>query len=229
MVGRTNAGKSGGIGDTYAAIIVGFPAGSKLTASTDERRIEVSDTSGECLLLVPEPGSWEITASDGTETASTIVDIEEDCQIENVYLSYALNLYAYGSTCDAATGGWGIRTGYDGDVTFGEDSINMEHDPDADDTSECVVYTKARIDFSGYSKLYFDITAVSSPRGSEMFYGVMRSTSGYTTLSNWTQYKQKERPSSGVYSVDVSGLSRNYVVLYADGCSININRIWMEK
>ena len=101
-------GGSGGGSDTYAFIIVDYPAGSTCTASDGTTTLTAPDTSGSWVCKVPNAGTWTITATDGTDTASTAVSITTEGQREIVTLEYRVYLFKAGDQCTDLTGGWNI-------------------------------------------------------------------------------------------------------------------------
>lgn len=85
-------GGSGGGSDTYAFIIVTYPAGSTCTASNGTKTLTAPDTSGSVVFDIPTPSStpesWTVTATDGVNTATETVSITYDGQSESVNLAY---------------------------------------------------------------------------------------------------------------------------------------------
>lgn len=90
-------GGSGGGSDTYAFIIVTYPAGSTCTASNGTKTLTAPDTSGNWVCKVPNAGTWTVSCTDGTDTASTAVTITTEGQREEVALSYTLYLIQSGN------------------------------------------------------------------------------------------------------------------------------------
>lgn len=95
----------GGADDTFAFIIATYPAGSTCTATDGATTLTAPDTSGSWVCKVPNAGTWTVTVTDGTDTASTAVTITTEGQSESVALSYALYLFksdgAYSGTWEA--------------------------------------------------------------------------------------------------------------------------------
>ena len=85
-------GGSGSGSDTYAFIIVAYPAGSTCTASDGTTTLAAPDTSGSWVCKLPNAGTWTVTSTNGTDTASATVTITTEGQSESVALSYALYL-----------------------------------------------------------------------------------------------------------------------------------------
>lgn len=85
-------GGGGGGSDTYAFIIVTYPAGSTCTASNGTTTLTAPDTSGSVVFDIPTPSStpesWTVTSTNGVNTATETVSITYDGQSESVNLAY---------------------------------------------------------------------------------------------------------------------------------------------
>lgn len=103
MIGRTNTG--GGGGGVYALIVAEYPEGSLCTASNGSKTLRAKGTSGSYVFKIPSAGTWTVSCTDGSQTASTAVTITTEGQSESVALSYALYLFksdgAYSGTWEA--------------------------------------------------------------------------------------------------------------------------------
>ena len=85
--------------DAFAAIGVTYPEGSTCTCSNGTKTLTAKDTSGQALFLVPEDGTWTVTATDpadATKTKSESVSITKEGQWESVTLSYQFYLFKEG-------------------------------------------------------------------------------------------------------------------------------------
>lgn len=89
-------GGSGGGSGTYAFIIVTYPAGSICTASDGTTTLTAPDTSGSWVCNVPNAGTWTVSCTDGTDTASANVSITTEGQREEVALSYTVYIVQAG-------------------------------------------------------------------------------------------------------------------------------------
>lgn len=84
---------SGGVGGKLFAIIgVTYPSGSTCTCTNGAKTLTAKDTSGTALFVIPEAGTWTVTAVSGDKTASKAVSITAEGQVENVELTYSLLL-----------------------------------------------------------------------------------------------------------------------------------------
>ena len=61
-----------------ATINVTYPAGSTCSATDGTTTLTAPDTSGSWACVVPNTGTWTVTCTDGTSTATTSVSITED-------------------------------------------------------------------------------------------------------------------------------------------------------
>lgn len=91
MIGRTNAG--GALANAFAVIGAAYPAGSVCTCTNGTKTIKAKDTSGSYLFLIPEAGTWTVTATDGTDTAEEVVEVTTKYQSASIVLAYRLTLY----------------------------------------------------------------------------------------------------------------------------------------
>lgn len=89
-------GGSGGGSDTYAFIVVAYPAGSTCTASDGTTTLTAPDTSGSWVCKVPNAGTWTVTSTNGTDSASTTVNITAEGQRESVTLTYGYWIFDNG-------------------------------------------------------------------------------------------------------------------------------------
>lgn len=151
-----------------ATINITYPAGSTCTCSDGTTTLSAPDTSGTWACIVPNAGSWTVTATDGNDSTNKSVSITADGQTENVVLSYTLVLYEKnGETVD-----WSYKA-YDYSVP----SVNMTLDTLKSQYGEGnarrpTLYTTVKHDISSYDTLYgsFDMTG----RGS-LYLGILSS------------------------------------------------------
>lgn len=112
MIGRTNTGGGGGGG--YAFIVAAYPEGSICTASNGSRTLRAKGTSGSYVFRIPSAGTWTVSCTDGSQTASTAVTITTEGQSESVALSYAIYLFNSSGTYSGTWEGkpWWASAGY---------------------------------------------------------------------------------------------------------------------
>lgn len=88
--------RGGGGGKLYAAIYVTYPSGSVCTCTKGTKTWTAKGTSGSYIFYVPENGTYTVSCTDGTKTASKTVSITAQYQVENVTLSYRIDLIVNG-------------------------------------------------------------------------------------------------------------------------------------
>ena len=157
MVGGSGGGK---LKDTDAVLVVTVPTGSTVTATksgttlTPTMWVKAADNTLDCAIFsVPtsqfdSTTPWTITATDGTNTASTTVLITANKEYD-VTLSFMLFIYNLGDQCSSKTGGWGGN----GTFTLATSYIDV---PLASGGAYANVYTNVKIDLTDYKTLYFE-------------------------------------------------------------------------
>lgn len=94
MVGRTNVG--GGGGKEFAFIAVTYPENAVCTCSDGTKTLKAKDTSGFYVFVVPNAATWSITITDGTDTKTKSVVIEDYGQFEELFIIFDLVLFDNG-------------------------------------------------------------------------------------------------------------------------------------
>lgn len=87
---------SGGGGKPYAVISATYPAGSTCVCSNGSKTLKAKDTSGTALFVIPEAGTWTVTATSGSKSTSKAVSITAEGQVETVTLMFELLLFNNG-------------------------------------------------------------------------------------------------------------------------------------
>ena len=78
----------GGGGKLFAIIAVTYPSGSVCTCTNGTKTLKAKDTSGTALFNIPSAGTWIVSCTDGSETASDTVSITTAGQVKSIELSY---------------------------------------------------------------------------------------------------------------------------------------------
>lgn len=103
MIGMTNAGGSG----TGCTLTITAPAGAAITVANKAGKVK-SKTVGANGLVVFRgltEGTWTITITNGTDTATKTVEIKADYQAEITFFSATINItYPAGLACTATNG-----------------------------------------------------------------------------------------------------------------------------
>ncbi len=136
-----------------ATIAVTWPAGSTCKCTNGSTELTAPDTSGNYTFTVTNTGTWTVSCTDGTQTASTTVSITADGQSATAKLAYDLVLYDSGDQYTDITGGWtGVgytSSGAEGPGTLGDAAMIFN----GDGTHQPTLGTLNSIDFTGYNTL----------------------------------------------------------------------------
>ena len=74
--------------DNYAVWRVNYPAGSTCICTNGTDELQAPDTSGGVFFYIPSAGSWTVSCTDGTKTASSTVTFNTSTRIKATTLSY---------------------------------------------------------------------------------------------------------------------------------------------
>lgn len=212
-----------------ATINITYPAGSTCTCSDGTTTLSAPDTSGTWTCIVPNAGTWTVTATSGTETDSKAVAITTDGQSISVELSYATYLYNLGDTCDALTGGWQAIGKYNAPIDNGgykgsPSVVNGTASLDISLEGSCgLVVTKNKIDLTGYQTLTFrgDVTTLG-----ECSLAIWSSTTGDYMPSSVASAAISTTGVSVECSLDLSAITGSYYI----GLALkNTNAIAMKQ
>lgn len=88
-----------------ATISISYPAGSICTCTNGSTTLTAPNTSGTWECIIPSAGTWTVSCTDGTDTASQAVSITTEGQAVSVELIYIRYLYKNG-TFDSECGNW---------------------------------------------------------------------------------------------------------------------------
>lgn len=229
-----------------ATIDITYPAGSTCTCSDGTTTLSAPDTSGTWACIVPNAGTWTVTATDGVENTSESVSITTDGQIAAIELSYLLWLYKSGNTYNAVTGGWSVSkhtsTGgsFDNVLTLNADSMLLSTEAWGGSVGYANAFTNNSIDLTGVNTLKFKITGIGNTAYSDK--------EGNTHKFRFSLVVANERPTkqnptfpvnmnilaTGEYSVDVSAVSAGYVGIWITTggyikTTLTISEIWGEE
>lgn len=105
-----------------ATINVTYPVGSTCSATDGTTTLTAPDTSGSWACVVPNTGTWTVTCTDGSNTATKSISITTDGQSNTTALAYVgLPTFEYtGSytTADDGNNNWRIKFLTSGTLTF---------------------------------------------------------------------------------------------------------------
>lgn len=81
----------GGGEDFFAAILVNYPVGSVCTCSNGDKTMTAPTTNGKYTFVIPKvtlPSTWTLSSTDGTNSDSKAIIINEEGELLNVTLEY---------------------------------------------------------------------------------------------------------------------------------------------
>lgn len=228
-IGRVNTGGSG-TGKLFAVIAVTYPAGSVCTCTNGTKTLKAPDTGGKALFNV-KAGTWTVTATDGTDTASKAVDISAEGQNEIVTLSYLVYYYNEGDQCTEVTGGW-IKTGTGGTLTFNPAFMTLVANSYQNLTDASTVNT---VDLTDIKTLCFSVKSATT-YGTQGYPRVGIATKNNPSSSNasgWAASKTLSASSSfQIVRIDVSSLNGNYYIVFggvngdSGAATIEVQAVW---
>lgn len=162
-----------------ATINIAYPAGSTCTCSDGNTTLTAPDTSGAWSCIVPNTGTWTISITDGTNTASESIYIAANGQIERVdvsYLDYVIHngILEDGYRIDTTTATYSV---VDGCLVFKSTKASNGNG------SIKITENGQSIDFTNRSILYFDVSA-TSPRSGTSDYVRLSVTGGSSVQKN---------------------------------------------
>lgn len=218
-------------GTFSARINVVYPAGSTCTISNGTKTYTAPSTGGYWECDVDSAGTWTVTATNGSQSASQSVSITASGQTAGVTLAYDYKIFNAGGAVDYS-GGW---TGLGNQTVIGAD-IQCYVDYS---WAGCQAFTNAAFDVSNYTKLNVNVSAVSAIRDQASF-GLNRSKPN-TVMWN-DSFTNKDNcaailaiTSTGVKTLDISGLSGNFYFWTGQNgtgwegkSGFTIDRIWLS-
>ena len=204
-----------------ATINVTYPAGSTCTCtngSTVLNSTSEENTSGSCTFIVSNTGTWTVSCTDGTDTASKTVTISAEGQAETVELSYKDYLLngetqTYAFTASPQAVNKNANQGAIGGVASDSNGTKLTGSWNG------VWATDKVIDLTEFNSLVFDVT-VNSMTGWGGFTGVFDST-GYWDGGQIATINGKGLQ-TGENVIDVSGITGLHRVGIAWYGSLNL-------
>ena len=117
MWGNTNARKPGGVQFT---LVVSVATGSLVTASKSGRSVSGTAVNGQCVLTLPEAGTWTVSATlDGQTSSTQTVNVVESYAVTLTYFSATITVTApSGSTVTCSKGATSYQKTSTGTAVF---------------------------------------------------------------------------------------------------------------
>ena len=215
MVGKTNVAGA----RLRAVIAVTYTEGSVCTCSNGTKTLKARDTSGKALFNV-FTGTWTVTATDGSKTASKAVTITDAVQAVNVALSFILYLRKGIDDCDADTGGWISEARAWGENVAGAgapivDKSNTWIELTQNYAKGGIYRTVNKIDLSQYNTLVVELAVSATDSHPEYFtFGIWSELGTYYRYNLAAYWNPTDNIGSTVISIDISNLNGSYYVGY---------------
>lgn len=257
MIGRTNAGGSGGGGLSLKVV-----GGATKPTSPRENTIWVNTTTAITGYVLsptqPETGTeglvWLKTADTGVEinvgrknavqlhlasgmlyTGAAWENVECSAFSNGIWTQFSfLRVYLYnaGNQCEALTGGWAITNHSNGTSELMDTYIQISN-KGTDSNSISNTHTLSKVELSGYSKLcaQVDITEMlGTGKISYIKFGLgsdLGLSGGNFTVS--TEINTKPDSDKTIMSIDISSAKSNYVIFYTRYITAKISAVWFER
>ena len=210
--------RGGSVNNAYALIAVSYPANSTCTAAKETKTLTARSSNGAYCFSIPEAGTWTVTITDGTNTATQDVVISSAGQVEKLVMSYANDLFFNG----AGAGNWTAAPDvyWGGTATIG-DRLYLNAKGLSQGAQKAYIYLTDAISFAGKQSLAVSaITNIGGFDHPEL--AQVRVVEETKTHSSTPDLEENLEAGVDVKTtvLDVSGLdsSKKYrVVLYASG------------
>lgn len=185
-------------------------------------------------------GTWTVTATNGTKTATQDVLVDVITEYE-ITMAYRLYLYNEGDECEDVTGGWErVENGY----AFAN-AVLSQHGTDNlfIKMTDCVglrsysVYStlirpRNQIDFSPYSRLCITVKEIEESGNNSPLVFITNNTVLSSEQSAGNFYFAPQNQAVGIYETifaDLSITDSRYLFLLAySSRSFDIKKIWLE-
>lgn len=202
----------GGGEKLFSIIAVTYPEGSICTCSNGTKTLTAMDTSGKALFNV-STGTWTVSCTDGSETASKTVSITQEGQSESVTLSYGLVLYSVGNMHTEIGGNW-TTTGYSRGGWGGFTNVPPTNTDEglsiSPGTQICVFGKENKVDLTKYSKLSFTVVTNTTEQPQCFVTGTKSLMDESNSVANIRFDNQ-----TGEITLDISSISGSYYVAFA--------------
>lgn len=215
MIGRTNVSSGGA--PAIAWIITIFPSGSTCTCTNGSTTITSKYTNAFNIFEIPSVGSWTVSCTDGTDTASEAVTVASG-GIYTVKLTYwDGTIYEVGNEYTDYTGGWTLAKSGTNSVATIDDTTGITLRGylanDGSYTGRAKAETTNAVDLTDFSTLYVTSTESVANRTAEVRLYVAASPITTSSGDTVTAYQyMTTATSSHISSLDISSLSGEYYV-----------------
>lgn len=224
-------------GKTIATISVSYPVGSTCSCSDGKKTLIAADTTGSTVFEIPYVGTWVISCTNGSKTASKSVSITTEGQTETVKLAYEYVLYESGTKNVTFTekSNWAAY----GSISWGTKNITIEMPSDSGGWYLTICMNTPKIDLSSYSLLRCTLSSleIESTNSLQCFSIGVSSASDPDWQSKLVASKtltyDNNSSKQQTVDVDISSVSSGVIqtgVAGGQGYSVTavITKIWLE-
>jgi hypothetical protein len=178
---------------------------------------------------VPNAGTWTVSCTNGTNTATTEVSITSDGQSKSVELAYELYLFNNGDKCTSVTGGWTTQKGESMSVSVGSSAITFT--TGSSSGRSAAAYTTNKINTSKYTKMVVtgNMTAPdASEEGVGLVFGLTSSKSE-STPTDWVCAKTHDTKGTFELTLDISSVNSSYYAcVYAHASKVSVYTVMLK-
>ena len=231
MAAAIEAIESGG-GQPYAVIGATYPAGSVCTCTNGSKTLTAKDTSGTALFVIPEAGTWTVTAVSGDKSASKAVGITAEGQVETVALVYEFFIFKSGS---GLTSGYSIESGSNNITSAPTVSKNTISWTGSSSIGGISMYIKPAVALDNYTKLCVDFECSYNWGGNYgMAFGVGTNASAGSMITNTDWIAKVTSAAQGEIArntvrCDISTLTDSeYIKIVGSYSAGKVYNIWLE-
>lgn len=211
-----------------ATINVTYPAGSTCTATDSTTFLTAPDTSGSWACVVPNAGTWTVSCTDNSYSASNNVTISTDGQIASITLQYRKYLFQYGT---GAVVNFTKKNSSNGSVSINTKTITLSFSGTS--SGEASALTTGKINLTNYKTLYFDMSVdkIDSRDKYGRRFGVFSATADTSNIGSTNNVAcifPTSKASRKEYSIDVSSVNTSYYIGTKGIGGATIYNIWLE-
>ena len=188
MIGKTNAIQSAGV---ELSIVVSVTTGSTVTATKGAKTVTGTAASGSCTLIVPEAGTWSVTATLSGQTSNTkAVNVVDSYSVALSYVSSTLNNNGWDVISEVSNNGEGANYWAIGDrkaVTLDGTVGNFTFSSVA--THAFIIGFDHNSSYEGTGRIHFQLAKTALSGGSDVCfvdgqYGSSVSSTGYFSMNS---------------------------------------------
>lgn len=188
MIGKTNAIQSAGV---ELSIVVSVTTGSTVTATKGAKTVTGTAANGSCTLIVPEAGTWSVTATlSGQNSNTKNVNVVDSYSVSLFYVSSTLNNNGWDVISEVSNNGEGANYWAIGDrkaVTLDGTVGNFTFSSVG--TYAFIIGFDHNSSYEGTGRIHFQLAKTALSGGSDVCfvdgqYGSSVSTTGYFSMNS---------------------------------------------